>query len=249
MKRKFHEVRAESLPPTHQGTAPRFQILLDGKAIKTPAGHGLQIAEPALTNAVVREWAALPFGAEIDFAALPMTAYLFALHDRILPESERFIAEVAQKISFDLLLHPAAQPIELVERQNRHWTPLVEWAERRLQTPLPLNLSLMPQQRNQSAEQQITALMQNEFAIPHYLLAAHQIVDICGSAILALAVLDGEITEVEGLFDRAFLHYQIDQLKQVPEIDEVILSLNYQPRRIEDVFGDGTGTGVRLRYV
>jgi NDP-sugar pyrophosphorylase family protein len=51
------------------------------------------------------------------------------------------------------------------------------------------------------------------------------------------------------IFDRAFLHYQIDLLKQVPEIDEVILSLNYQPRRIEEVFGEGAGTGVRLRYV
>jgi NDP-sugar pyrophosphorylase family protein len=51
------------------------------------------------------------------------------------------------------------------------------------------------------------------------------------------------------IFDRAFLHYQIELLKQVPEIDEVILSLNYQPRRIEEVFGDGAGTGVRLRYV
>ncbi len=51
------------------------------------------------------------------------------------------------------------------------------------------------------------------------------------------------------IFDRAFLHYQIDLLRQIPEIDEVILSLNYQPRRIEEVFGDGTGTGVRIRYV
>ena len=51
------------------------------------------------------------------------------------------------------------------------------------------------------------------------------------------------------IFDRAFLHYQIDLLRQVPDIDEVILSLNYQPRRIEEVFGDGAGTGVRLRYV
>ncbi len=51
------------------------------------------------------------------------------------------------------------------------------------------------------------------------------------------------------IFDRAFLHYQIDLLKQVPEIDEVILSLNYQPRRIEELFGDGAGTGVRIRYV
>ena len=45
------------------------------------------------------------------------------------------------------------------------------------------------------------------------------------------------------IFNRPFLHYQIDLLKQVPEIDEVILSLNYQPRRIEDVFGDGTDVG------
>ena len=51
------------------------------------------------------------------------------------------------------------------------------------------------------------------------------------------------------IFDRAFLHYQIDLLRQLPEVDEVILSLNYQPRRIEEVFGDGAGTGVRLRYV
>ena len=51
------------------------------------------------------------------------------------------------------------------------------------------------------------------------------------------------------IFNRAFLHYQIDLLKQVPEIDEVILSLNYQPRRIEEVFGDGAGLGIKIRYV
>ena len=51
------------------------------------------------------------------------------------------------------------------------------------------------------------------------------------------------------IFNRPFLHYQIDLLKQVPEIDEVILSLNYQPRRIEDVFGDGSQLGIKIRYV
>jgi NDP-sugar pyrophosphorylase family protein len=51
------------------------------------------------------------------------------------------------------------------------------------------------------------------------------------------------------IFDRPFLHYQLDRLKQVPEIDEVILSLNYQPRRIEEIFGDGGETGLGLKYV
>jgi NDP-sugar pyrophosphorylase family protein len=51
------------------------------------------------------------------------------------------------------------------------------------------------------------------------------------------------------IFDRPFLRYQIDLLRQVPEIDEIILSLNYQPRRIEEVFGDGSDLGIHLRYV
>ena len=51
------------------------------------------------------------------------------------------------------------------------------------------------------------------------------------------------------IFNRPFLHYQIDLLRQVPEIDEVILSLNYQPRRVEDVFGDGSDIGIKIRYV
>lgn len=51
------------------------------------------------------------------------------------------------------------------------------------------------------------------------------------------------------IFERPFLHYQLDLLKQVPEIDEVVLSLNYQPRRIEEIFGDGGETGLGIRYV
>jgi NDP-sugar pyrophosphorylase family protein len=51
------------------------------------------------------------------------------------------------------------------------------------------------------------------------------------------------------ILDRPFLYYQIDLLKQIPEIDEVILSLNYQPRRIEEIFGEGEGLGIRVRYV
>jgi NDP-sugar pyrophosphorylase family protein len=51
------------------------------------------------------------------------------------------------------------------------------------------------------------------------------------------------------ILNRPFLYYQIDLLRQIPEIDEVILSLNYQPRRIEEIFGEGEGLGIRVRYV
>ena len=51
------------------------------------------------------------------------------------------------------------------------------------------------------------------------------------------------------IFNRPFLHYQLDLLKRVPEIDEVVLSLNYQPRRIEEIFGDGADSGLSIKYV
>ena len=51
------------------------------------------------------------------------------------------------------------------------------------------------------------------------------------------------------IFDRPFLYYQTDLLRQVPDIDEVVLSLNYRPDRIEARVGDGTDAGIPLRYV
>jgi NDP-sugar pyrophosphorylase family protein len=51
------------------------------------------------------------------------------------------------------------------------------------------------------------------------------------------------------IFERPFLNYQLDLLKNVAEIDEVILSLNYQPRRIEEMFGDGGDSGIAIKYV
>lgn len=46
---------------------------------------------------------------------------------------------------------------------------------------------------------------------------------------------------------RPFLSLQIDLLKRTG-IDTIVLSLSYQPRRIEEIFGDGSELGVRIHY-
>ena len=51
------------------------------------------------------------------------------------------------------------------------------------------------------------------------------------------------------VFNRPLLLYQLDLLRQVPLLDEVILSLNYQPSRIKELLGDGHDLGLKLRYV
>lgn len=49
------------------------------------------------------------------------------------------------------------------------------------------------------------------------------------------------------ILDRPFLSIQIDQLKKTG-IDNIVLSLSYQPRRIEEIFGDGGSLGVKIHY-
>ena len=44
-----------------------------------------------------------------------------------------------------------------------------------------------------------------------------------------------------------FLFFQIDRIKRA-KIMEIILSLPYQPRKITDIFGNGTQYGVTMRY-
>lgn len=47
--------------------------------------------------------------------------------------------------------------------------------------------------------------------------------------------------------NQPFLLYQIDLMRS-GGIDEVILSLSYQPRKIEDLLKDGTDHGINIRY-
>tara|TARA_B100001123_G_C15343974_1_gene1036156 strand:- start:356 stop:1420 length:1065 start_codon:yes stop_codon:yes gene_type:complete len=50
------------------------------------------------------------------------------------------------------------------------------------------------------------------------------------------------------IFDRPFLNYQIDLLKGVPQIDEIVLSLNYRSDSIESIIGNGSNEGLSINY-
>jgi NDP-sugar pyrophosphorylase family protein len=49
------------------------------------------------------------------------------------------------------------------------------------------------------------------------------------------------------ILTRPFLSLQIDLLKRTG-IEDIVLSLSYQPRRIEEIFGNGSELGVRIHY-
>lgn len=50
------------------------------------------------------------------------------------------------------------------------------------------------------------------------------------------------------IVNRAFLLYQVEMLRRAG-IDEITLSLSYQPDKIEQILGDGAELGVNLRFI
>ncbi|MBX3282979.1 MAG: NDP-sugar synthase [Acidobacteria bacterium] len=48
--------------------------------------------------------------------------------------------------------------------------------------------------------------------------------------------------------NRPFLEYQIEVLRRAG-VDDIVISLSYQPDKIEHFWGDGSGLGVRLSYI
>ena len=52
---------------------------------------------------------------------------------------------------------------------------------------------------------------------------------------------------VAPVLDRPFLRHQLDLLAGAG-VSEVVLSVAYHPEKVEAIFGDGTGYGVRIRY-
>lgn len=115
-------------------TGDGYGVLLDGKAVKTPAGRKLAVPFAALAEAIAVEWNAQ--GERIDPASMPMTQLASTALDRVGPEREAIIAQVLRYGATDLLCYRASAPAELVLAQARAWQPALDWAAETLSAPL-----------------------------------------------------------------------------------------------------------------
>ena len=75
-------------------------IELDGKPVRTPARALLELPTEALANAVAEEWNAV--GESLEPRSLPLTGLANAAIDRIAPDREAFVANLANYAQGDL---------------------------------------------------------------------------------------------------------------------------------------------------
>ena len=90
-------------------------IALDGKPVRTPAGHPLAVPGAALAGAVTEEWAAQ--GETIDRETMPLTRLVCTALDLVPGRRAEIVAEVAAYAETDLVCYRTNEPPALARRQ------------------------------------------------------------------------------------------------------------------------------------
>jgi chaperone required for assembly of F1-ATPase len=160
-----------------------YAVRLDDKPVRTPAGRLLAAPTLALAQALAAEWEAQRD--LIDPAKMPLTRLANSIIDGVSERSAPVAEEVARYLASDLVCYRAGSPRGLVERQARHWDPIVEWVRDVLGARLLLAEGVV------HVTQPETALAAAGAAIPGdpwRLGALHSLTTLTGSALLALAV-------------------------------------------------------------
>jgi chaperone required for assembly of F1-ATPase len=174
-----------------------FQILLDGKPMRLPGGGTLALPTAPLARAVAAEWQAAGggVGGETSFDQLPLTRIAGTGQQRIAPDPEPVVLQLARYGESDLLCYRATGPAALVQRQHEGWQPWLDWAERRHGARLRVTAGIthVPQ-----APDALALLAAAVAAHPPLGLAALGVaVPALGSLVLALALADAALTPAE----------------------------------------------------
>lgn len=186
MKRFYKKVTAEE-----EGGA--YSVQLDGRVIKTPAKAHLRLPTQALAAAIAEEWDAQE--TEINPLTMPLMQAAATAIDRVTPQRDKVIEEIANYGGTDLVCYRATHPQSLVDRQLAAWDPMLEWIKQRHNVTLKTCQGIMHIQQSEEALTKMRGVVaaQNDMT----LAPLHNITSLCGSLVIALAVLDGHITAEE----------------------------------------------------
>jgi chaperone required for assembly of F1-ATPase len=200
LKRPRRFYKAAAVAPAEAG----YAVLLDGRAVKTPAGGRLVAPTQALGQLLADEWTAQ--GELIDLQSMPATRLAFTALDRVALARAEVAAEIARYAGSDVLCYFAEHPEALVERQIHAWGPVLDWAAEALDVQLVRVVGIVHQDQPAASLLRIAILAEqlDDFGLAG---VAHA-TGLFGSALLAFAVerdkLSGETAFDLSHLDAAF---------------------------------------------
>jgi chaperone required for assembly of F1-ATPase len=182
-----------------------YSVLLDGKAIRTPASAGFAVPTRALAEAVAEEWRVQ--GEKIRPETMMLTKLANTAIDRIGPDRRAAVEQVLAFAKSDLVCYRAPGPDALVRRQMETWDALVEWARDCFGAHLICaeGLGFVSQTPEALAAFERAIAAKNDFA----LAGLHAAAILTGSAVIALALAEERLSS-----DEAFAAAELDEIYQ-----------------------------------
>ncbi len=181
-------------------------VALDGRRVKTPAKQALVVPNAALAAAVAAEWDAQQ--TEIRPAEMPLTRLASTAIDRVAPQREAIVQQIADYAGTDLVCYRAEHPPGLAARQHEAWQPLVDWAMQRYDAPLEITAGVIPITQPAASLRAFAAAVAERDDLT--LAALHLVTGACGSLVIALALIEGRLDAAE-----AFAVSQLDESFQI----------------------------------
>jgi chaperone required for assembly of F1-ATPase len=183
LRRRFY---AEAATKPESGG---WAVVLDGKLVRTPARQPLVLPTQALADAVAAEWQ----GQQdvIDPARMPLTRLANTIIDGVAASASPVAAEIEKYLGSDLLFYRADGPARLVAREAELWDPILAWARTTLGARFELVEGVVHvAQPIESIRAAVTAIPRD----PWRLGAAHSVMTLTGSALIALALAHSAIS-------------------------------------------------------
>jgi len=182
--RRFYKTAAAA--PVEQG----FAVQLDGRTPKSPARKPLILPNQALADTIAAEWEAQV--EYIDNSLMPATRLAFTAIDRIAETRAEVAKEITAYAASDHLCYRAEHPTPLVERQEREWGAILDWAKAEFGLVfIPVGgIIHQPQPPATLAAVEALALTLDDFSLAGVAFAS----GLYGSTVLALAVRAGRLT-------------------------------------------------------
>jgi chaperone required for assembly of F1-ATPase len=166
-----------------------YAVRLDDKPVRTPARRVLAAPTLALAEAIAAEWQAQQD--VIDPAKMPLTRLANAIIDGVADAPLPVAEEIGKYLASDLLFYRATSPQGLVERQARHWDPILDWARQAFGADFKLGEGVVYVAQPAAALAAVRAAIPEE---PWRLGAVHSITTLSGSALIALAMARGALS-------------------------------------------------------
>ena len=171
-----------------------YKIELDGRPVKTPAKALLVLPTPEMAAAVASEWDAQD--KEIDPMTMPVTRGANAAIDKVTVQRAEVIEMLAAYGDSDLLCYRADAPDGLVTRQAEAWDPLLDWAQDRYGVTMKTQAGVMHIAQDPHKLLRLTQELDKMTAFQ--IAAAHDLISLSGSLIIALAVIKERLTAAQG---------------------------------------------------